>query len=77
MVKPRSNYCGWSCATPTYIVPPDPPAPLPATSLLDRFAEEISNHGDIARASATIRVPLGVGQSLFERICRNLGPQAE
>jgi hypothetical protein len=71
-----SSACGWACATPTYIVPPDRPSPLPVTSLLDRFAEELAECGDIAAASAAIRVPEGTGRDLFERICVRLGPQA-
>lgn len=54
-----------------------PAATLPATSLLDRFAEEIAEHGDVARASAAIRVAEGVGQSLFETLCRRMGNQAQ
>lgn len=71
-----SSACGWACATPTFAVPKDAPAPLPVVSLLDRFSEELSVHGDIALASAAIRVPEGTGQGLFDRICRQLGPQA-
>lgn len=60
-----------------HMVPEDRPKPLPVTSLLDRFAEELSEHGDIAKASMAIRVPEGTGQSLFEAICRRLGRQAQ
>jgi hypothetical protein len=49
---------------------------LPATSLLDRFAEHLSDHGDIELAAAAIRVPLGTGEALFETLCRRLGWQA-
>lgn len=55
---------------------PEPTKALPVTSLLDRFAEEIADHGDVARASAAIRVAEGVGQSLFETLCRRMGNQA-
>lgn len=53
------------------------PAALPATSLLDRFAEEIADHGDIARAATAIRVPEGTGRDLFATLCRRMGDQAQ
>lgn len=88
-----SRAVGWDCATPTFIVPPDPPPARPAISLLDRFADQLSQHiddddvragigivanpgGNIGAASASIRVCEDVGQGLFDRICRQLGPQA-
>jgi hypothetical protein len=52
LVKPRSNACGWSCATPTFTVAPDPAPGLPVTSLLDAFAEQLSDHTDQADIQA-------------------------
>jgi hypothetical protein len=76
-MRPKSNVCGWACATPTITVPADPRPAGPAVSLVDLFAEELSQCGDIAQASAAIRVPEGIGASLFEGICRRLGKQAQ
>jgi hypothetical protein len=52
-------------------------APSTGCSLVDRFAEELANLGDITAASIAIRVPEGVGQQLFASICRRLGDQAQ
>lgn len=53
------------------------PEPLPVTSLLDQFAEHLSEHGDIERAAAAIRVPEGIGHNLFDTLCKRLGRQAQ
>lgn len=52
------------------------PTPLPVTSLIDRFAEALADLDDIAAASAAIRLPVGTGEMLFDRICKQLGSQA-
>lgn len=69
----------WSQAiSPLAAIWPEPHRPAaPVTSLLDRFAEEIAEHGDIARASTAIRVPIGTGQDLFSTLCRRMGAQAD
>ena len=54
-----------------------PLAPTQCTSLLDRLAEQLAEGRDIAEASASIRVPVGTGQALFQSICRRLGCQAK
>lgn len=75
-MKKGTKACGWGAATLAIPIEADPAPALPATSLLDRFAEELADRDDIAAASAAIRVPEGIGQGLFHRLCRLLGPQA-
>lgn len=72
-----SRAISWDEAKPMYGPPANPQGPtLPVTSLIERFAEALADLDDIAAASAAVRLPVGTGQMLFDRICKQLGRQA-
>jgi hypothetical protein len=43
---------------------------------LDRFAEALSEHGDLSRAAAAVGKSAAYGRVLFARIRKQLGEQA-
>ncbi len=47
-----------------------------SATLLDRFAERLSQHGDITRAAAQLGQSASWGKRLFRAICDRLGEQA-
>ena len=46
-------------------------------TLLDHFAERLSEHGDIARAAAGLGKSAAWGRAQFRLICERLGGQAQ
>lgn len=45
-------------------------------SLIDRFAEHLSEHGDVPRAARETGIKTPYGNALLQRIRKRLGPQA-
>ncbi len=45
-------------------------------TLLDHFAQRLSEHGDIDRAAAQLGRSRSWGRTMFKRLCRDLGDQA-
>lgn len=46
-------------------------------TVFEDFAEELSEHGSIQRASGAIGVSHATGKIFFDIICQQLGPQAQ
>ena len=51
-------------------------AGLEGASLIDRFAEALSELDNIEWACVAVNLTLDQGEALFSRMCRRLGPQA-
>ena len=46
------------------------------TRVIDRFAEALAETGDVAAAAARIGIKRNYANTLFSKICRQLGVQA-
>jgi hypothetical protein len=59
-----SRAIGWDLATPTYVIPPAPAPARPAYSLLDKFAEQLSQHIDDDDVRAGIGIVANPGGNI-------------